>query len=212
MPALICYFVDMEKVLYTRSERSALTQKRYEMLLGQLLPEKRARLERLPARQRELSLLGDLLARRQAAALLGKDPEQLLLTQDENGRPIVPGECVHLSVSHSGEAVCAAASLQPLGLDMELLRPVSDRLVEKVCSPAERAWVSAGEDRVRRFLRLWTMKEAYGKFTGLGVFRVPRLEIAVSGDSLVTHYPGFRFCSPEEAEDVIVSLCVTSDA
>ena len=205
--SFICYVVGMELILYTRSERAALTQETYEMLLRRLHPEKRARLERLPARQRELSLLGDLLARRQAADLLGADPEELLLTQDENGRPFVPGQRVHISISHSGDQVCAAAALHPLGLDMELLRPVSDRLAEKVCSASELRWVSAGPDHAERFLRLWTMKEAYGKFTGLGVFRAPRLELAISGERLIETYPDCRFSRPEETDGIIVSLC-----
>ena len=92
---------------------------------------------------------------------------------------------------------------------MELLRPVSDRLAEKVCSAAEFGWVSAGQSRAERFLRLWTMKEAYGKFTGLGVFRASRLEIAVSGEALIETYPDCRFTHPEETEGIIVSLCTS---
>lgn len=197
----------MKNILYTRKTLSSLPPERCEHLLQRMLPKKRLRLSRLPADRQALSILGDLLARQLAAALLDTDENAIHLSEDENGRPFVPGREVYVSIAHSGDWVCAAAARQPLGLDAEVVRRVSPRLVEKVCSPAEQAWISAGQDPSKRFLKLWTMKEAYGKFTGKGVFRVPRRELCFSGGEILEVYADCRFVTPEEAEEAVISLC-----
>jgi len=75
-----------------------------------------------------------------------------------SGKPYIEGG-VHFNISHSHEyAVCAVADV-PVGIDIELIRPVSDKLIKRFlndCPPDEA-------------IREWTHRESFGKLTGEGL-------------------------------------------
>ena len=79
------------------------------------------------------------------------------------GKPYFPQyPHIHFNLSHSrGAAVCALSG-EPVGVDVELLRPPPRRL--------------AGEMGAEEFFRLWTAKEAAVKRRGLGVAALRRQE------------------------------------
>lgn len=74
---------------------------------------------------------------------------------------------VHVSLSHGGGAVGAAASFRPVGVDVETLAGYDGRPVG--LTPAEAAWVRSEDDAHRAFLRLWTRKEALVKVGAFGL-------------------------------------------
>ena len=79
------------------------------------------------------------------------------------GKPYFPQyPHIHFNLSHSrGAAVCALSG-EPVGVDVELLRPPPRRL--------------AGEMGAEEFFRLWTAKEATVKRRGLGIAALRRQE------------------------------------
>lgn len=86
----------------------------------------------------------------------------------EHGKPYLPGWGLHFSISHShGLAACAVEG-NPVGLDVERVRHFSEAVERRICSPGELKLVSAASNRDRALTRLWTCKEAYMKYTGLG--------------------------------------------
>ena len=97
-----------------------------------------------------------------------------------HGRPRVPGSGLHLSVSHSGDIVVVAVSVDgPVGVDVEQVtgRGFFDHvaLISRVFDASERAHITnAGE-----FLTSWTRKEAVLKATGNGL-RVPPADVLVT--------------------------------
>ena len=96
-----------------------------------------------------------------------------------------------LSISHSGDlAALAVGRSGDLGVDVERggphLRPA--RIAERRFTRDEAAYVRSapGEaEATRRFLRIWTRKEAYLKATGAGLTR-PMASFAVSGSGPAT--------------------------
>lgn len=70
-------------------------------------------------------------------------------------------------VSHKPEIVAGAVSSLPVGLDVEIIRNVSDRLTERIVSEKERLLFSIWEQD--SFFRVWTAKEAVLKFCGHGL-------------------------------------------
>jgi len=75
------------------------------------------------------------------------------------GKPYLDGRSdVHFNISHSNEyAVCAVADV-PVGIDIELIRPLSEKLIKRFlndCPPDEA-------------IREWTKRESFGKLTGEG--------------------------------------------
>ena len=85
------------------------------------------------------------------------------------------------SIAHApGALLCAVAAGGELGCDVEAAARGSgasaERLARRYYAPAERAAMEAlpaGEPRRRRFLELWTLKEAYVKALGRGIAAAP---------------------------------------
>ena len=59
-----------------------------------------------------------------------------------------------------------AVSEEEIGADIEAIRPVSPALVSRVCTEEEKRYI--GGDG-RRFLQVWTAKEALAKRSGEGI-------------------------------------------
>ncbi|WP_329113070.1 4'-phosphopantetheinyl transferase family protein [Streptomyces sp. NBC_01465] len=119
-----------------------------------------------------------LLMKHTAAAVLGADPADLDIAYQPGGRPTLRGfgEELHLSLAHTEELIVAAVSRSgPVGVDTESgTREISyDLLRSHVCTPAEAEVLDVLPDgeRTARFLRLWTLKEAYTKALGQGMRR-----------------------------------------
>ena len=93
----------------------------------------------------------------------------------DHGRPRLPGNEVAFSVSHSGDrgVVAFAPGVSRIGVDLERVRPrpFLDRLAARTLTPdALATWSAAPRaEQLERFLRAWTMKEAYLKATGVGI-------------------------------------------
>lgn len=86
-----------------------------------------------------------------------------LVTLGEHGKPFIPGQA-HFSLSHSGKYAAIAVSETPVGLDIERIRPLPQKALERFLLPDEIARCKSAEDGVR----FWTMKEAVSKVSGTG--------------------------------------------
>jgi phosphopantetheinyl transferase len=80
---------------------------------------------------------------------------------------------VHFSISrcHCVSAVAVSAT-HPVGFDIEpFSQPVSQEIIDLALSKRERAAISGAraECQGHDFLRLWTLKEAYSKLSGVGL-------------------------------------------
>ena len=106
--------------------------------------------------------------------LLGLAPQNVPIVRGARGRPQLDGIAdVDFNVSNTRDVVLIGVARRAgtrIGVDVEHVeRDVRDRgLARKFCTPRERALLDGlddGEHR-RRFLRLWTCKEAMSKATG----------------------------------------------
>ncbi|MYW67599.1 4'-phosphopantetheinyl transferase superfamily protein [Streptomyces sp. SID8379] len=146
-------------------------------------------------------------ARRAVAGLLGVAAQAVRFGRrvcpgcgdTEHGPPSVVRPPVPLAISLSRTSGCGVLALRAgswVGVDVEAYRPVeSDALAEVVLTPSEARHIlglpAGGEDRVHRFHRAWTRKEAVVKAVGLGLMGMPlnTLEVAPAdpGPFRVTH-------------------------
>ncbi len=134
-----------------------------DALLDALPPSRRERATSISHPQaRARSVAAGLLLK----TLLGQRAEEL--TVGQNGKPTAPG--VHFNLSHSGSwAVCALAD-SAVGVDVERVKPHSETLIRQVCTPGELARLRTPED----FCHLWTVKESFLKYLGVGLTVSPR--------------------------------------
>lgn len=98
------------------------------------------------------------------------EPEICLGAQ---GKPYIVGGPA-ISISHSHGYGLVAVGEEPLGVDMEVVRPYSEKLPERIFSPVELKWFQEGLSTKVRFFTLWTLKEAYYKYLGTGLPGIPR--------------------------------------
>jgi 4'-phosphopantetheinyl transferase len=117
-----------------------------------------------------------VLVRRALAVATGHPPAAFRFEAGAHGKPTayVGGASagVHFNLSHTKGLVAVAAAPFEHGLDVEpISRVVRSDIAEHYFCPREIAWLNSlpyprqGEG----FLRLWTLKEAFIKATGLGL-------------------------------------------
>lgn len=110
------------------------------------------------------------------------------LSRGRYGKPFFPAlpHC-HFNISHSGGLVLCALDSEPVGVDVECVRPHHPRLADRICSAEEQAWLAGQEDREQALSVLWTMKESRVKYTGSGL-TVPIRQIRVPLPPPRSHY------------------------
>lgn len=99
---------------------------------------------------------------------LSEEGREALLAVGPHGKPYLRGDPFYFNLSHSGGLVACAAEETPVGVDVEKVRSFSPALLKRICTPREQELVSACENKDSALTRLWTMKESYMKYTGLG--------------------------------------------
>ena len=117
------------------------------------------------------------------------------LTTENNGKPIYKHKPdLFFNLSHSGNVVVCAIGSSPVGIDVEGNRNIRLNTAKRFFTEAEYRWVGEGQlgrgeesvitaesdeqqacsenptiEQKKRFLRIWTLKEAYSKLTGEGI-------------------------------------------
>ncbi|WP_411845597.1 4'-phosphopantetheinyl transferase superfamily protein [Roseibacillus persicicus] len=102
---------------------------------------------------------------------LGERPEDLSFTENQQGKPALPG--LEFSISHTaGLSLLAVTTRNPVGIDIERIQIPEDldSLAERIASKAEWAHFLSlsNEDKSNLFFQLWTAKEAFVKALGTG--------------------------------------------
>ena len=142
-----------------------LSDQAVEDSLPYLDEKRRRRIRRLrvPLKRAQCAAAGLLLTH-----LFGEKGVAPNLTYGENGKPYLANRPdTFFSITHSDKWVFLAVSDSEIGIDAQAPRKVCPRLAARSTSPEELAWVK--ENTEPNFTRLWTMKEAYLKYTGTGL-------------------------------------------
>ena len=183
-------------------------------VLAEMTPDRRVRIGSMSAGgARRLSLLAELLARGQAARLLGGDAQDYRIQDGPGGKPLLLGGEAYVSLSHAGTFAAAAAARMPVGVDIERLRPIPEAVLRRVCSAGELAFLkAAGEAAYPTLsLRLWTMKEAWGKLSGVGVFTSRRFICETGHGGLQTDYADCVFTFHDAPPGYLLTSCLARE-
>lgn len=128
--------------------------------------EKLARISNPRAYARSLGAELLLAAALQDIGLSAAEP--LEISCGEGGKPRIAGG-PEFSLSHSGERVLCALSDEPVGADLQQLRPYNPALVRRFFTAEEGAWLEEQRERDLAFSLLWSLKESYVKLLGSGI-------------------------------------------
>lgn len=151
---------------------------------------------------RERFILGHGLLRTLLGGYLERDPSLLRFTRGPYGKPFLERKDLRFNLSDTKDAVLIAfASGLELGADIETMaREVDHKAVsEHYFTPPEIRVIEAADDPKRRFLELWTRKEAVLKASGVGIMddlRVLRVD-APRNSMLIDHEAFVAMAAPQ---------------
>ena len=133
------------------------------------------------------------------------------ITEDENGKLHSPG--IEFNISHSGRYVAFVHSDDPVGVDIERIGRNMD-IARRVMTASEfedfKTTVKE-EDRDDVFCRMWTAKESYMKYRGLGLRLPPESFRVLYGHDLRSPDPSVSISELEPPEGYRLSVCSADD-
>ncbi len=127
------------------------------------------------------TVAGEMLARKAIAEWCRVIPESIIFDIKEHGKPYAKDLPVEFNISHSGNMVVCAVDDKPVGIDIELIRPIDLAIAKRICTKNELMYLfghvpveedfacTPNHEMLMRFFEIWTAKEAYGKCSGTGV-------------------------------------------
>ena len=145
------------------------------------------------AKERHDRLLARALLRLSLADFTNAGPSSLRFRSNAWGRPEIDLPAQHVgvgfSISHTcGLIVSLVGRGHEIGIDTEFIREIDDMLdiAGKHFAPRETAslYSTPPHQRTRRFLEIWTVKEAYVKARGIGLsLKLSDFEVTIDGTS-----------------------------
>lgn len=150
-------------------------------LLPLLAPAERSRAASLAPAHAPRFVFGRALLRQVLGPALGMHPSAVPIEVTDTGKPTLPPSMatVGFNVSHSGPYVVVAVSPDgAVGVDVEPVRPVDERLVRRFLTSDEQRRLpppgAPGYDEA--VVHLWVVKEACLKAEGTTLGRLPTIE------------------------------------
>lgn len=145
----------------------------FDKLLGFVSEEKKKRINRFHRLEdAQMTLLGDVLVRYAICKRTETKNRNLVFGTNEYGKPILLEQYgIHFNISHSGNWVACAVDDNPVGIDVETIKPIDFKIAERFFSSYEYFLLMNQpiEKRLKYFYRIWTLKESYIKAEGKGL-------------------------------------------
>ncbi len=158
----------------------------YEEMAPMLVSGRRERYERLIAPDaRRQFLAAEWLLQKGLKTAFGVEYGQVRFEYGAQGKPFLASHpAIHFNLSHTDSCAVCALSEAPVGVDVQTVRTFDLRVLGRFCNTSELEWVQADPDFPERATRLWTLKEAYAKWTGEGLSSMGKIHFYADGASL----------------------------
>ncbi len=99
--------------------------------------------------------------------LADKGYRDVTINRTELDRPYSKEVPFDFNYSHTKNMVAIVIGKE-VGIDCEIIKPVRERVVNRVCTEDETERVNGSPNKDEEFIRLWTFKEAFTKMIGSG--------------------------------------------
>ncbi len=207
--------------IYAIKIHKKIDQGTFDSLMSLVSIEKRDRIMRFKLfNDAHRCLLGDLLARYTICNKLNIKNDQLEFGCNKYGKPILlKPEGLHFNISHSGDWVVCAVDTQPIGIDIEVIKPIDFNIAERFFTENEYSdLMNQNEnDRLKYFYRLWTLKESYIKAAGKGLsiplnsfaFTIKHQDILLTTDN---EFEASSFWQHSIDKEHIISVCYSNES
>ena len=147
--------------------------------------ERKKRIERFRfERDKVMSLYTELFIRRELSELSGLSNQDILFEYSERGKPfLAQNKDIYFSVSHSGNCIAFASHTLPVGIDVEKIKEMREKVAKRYFTEREQRYIYESQYKDRAFYYIWTRKEAYLKKTGDGLSK-KLVSFEVLGDAV----------------------------
>ncbi|MDE7301341.1 MAG: 4'-phosphopantetheinyl transferase superfamily protein [Clostridia bacterium] len=155
----------------------------YNSMLAKMTDERREKVKSYKFEEDGYLSLGAGYLLSLALSDAGIDLADEEIAYNEYGKPQLKSGKLHFNISHSGTIAVVATSDGEVGIDVQKLYDVDDKLIRRVTTDGEYASLCAldGDKKRSEFFRLWTAKESVIKLLGKGLSLAPSsLEIGLS--------------------------------
>lgn len=125
------------------------------------------------------------------------------LTFSESGKPFL-NNGLYVSISHSGEYVCAAVSNKPIGIDIEEIRDFDLKIINRVFSKSEQKYILK-KNVNERFFTLWTIKESIIKLEGKKLANIRDINLIIFLNRIF--FRNYKIIS-KKCENHRISVCL----
>lgn len=135
------------------------------------------RIQGLLREDQDRSLIGRGALRLFLARLSEKPLQEIVICQETGKKPWCPSlRTFDFNLSHCKSGVAIAVSHAKVGIDLEEIDLYDASLIDYVLGPSEQAWFHklSPNEKVMAFYHLWTCKEAFLKYLGVGFSIDPR--------------------------------------
>ncbi|OUA56147.1 4'-phosphopantetheinyl transferase family protein [Bacillus thuringiensis] len=118
------------------------------------------------------TIFGELLIRAVIQKEYGIKSNLLSFSYNQYGKPYIrelPG--FHYNISHSGNRVVCVTDSKPIGIDIELIKPINLQIAQRFFTKEEYEFLTnqSHNDQLSCFYDFWTLKESFIKAIGRGL-------------------------------------------
>ncbi|MGN1050791.1 MAG: 4'-phosphopantetheinyl transferase family protein [Acutalibacteraceae bacterium] len=158
--------------LYLLNTTKLLDKNKMNKYLDEISPKRREKALRLVKdSDKALSIGGALLMEH---FLKGKE-----IMYSKSGKPYCYD--IHFNISHSGNMCLFGLSKEPVGVDIEQIRPYNESLAKRCFTKYEISQIEECADLGDGFTMMWTLKESFIKCLGKGL-SLPLREIEITAN------------------------------
>lgn len=117
-----------------------------------------------------ISFFSELLIKYSVCKKYNIEYKNILFEYNKYGKPSIKGmPYYNFSVSHSGNMIAFADSLEPIGIDIEIMGKSRPNTAKHFFTENEYKFILDSENQDEAFYRIWTSKESYVKMIGTGL-------------------------------------------
>jgi len=188
-------------MLYIFDEPECINEEFPECMLSLLSEDRSARVEKLRSQaNRNASIIAYLLLRLALKNIYGIN-EAVEFDYAQKGKPgLLKYPDIHFNLSHSKSAIACVVSSVEVGVDVQDIVSVNDKVAKRVLTDDEFIEFKSSNTPDEYFCKIWTIKESVVKRTGQGLASDFR-KITASEVVEITTYKGKNYfcsvCGPE---------------
>lgn len=130
----------------------------------------------------KMSIIGEIILKELLKKNYNLNYNRLIFKTNKNGKPFIANSNVFFNISHSKEYIIVAISNNPIGVDIEKKRKISNNMIKYITNESEKNYILSSKDFLNTFFKLYVLKEAYIKMLGLNINCIKNIHININNN------------------------------